>query len=491
MALLRMTNPQLMPDMAPTQMAAPEVQDPTHALIAPISAAPPEPMPFSGAYLAAMEGDQGPYQLAVKQPKVRTMSPTERYEQQLEQKQMADYAKDQNPYGSENNHPGFFGKFLHGLSVATGGPNRRQFEEEQRGKELAGIETQRLGQEAQQANIEHTQQQIAAGQPVEISPDQAQELDAPELAGTMVAPSVLATLYKQRGINAQREAANQLTNQTRRDVANIGAISREKLATLKPEQRDDRAIRLNQKAAQGQPLTQEEQAYLKAYSQYIDQTKVQPGVQRAIAFGQFRPVQTIDPDTGDVVYQWSGNAVRSGAATPQSMNFRTATGMAKFMTSGKGGQTITAYNTANDHLELLGKAMDALQNGDVQGLNQLNNAFKQQFGSSAPTNVDAVKAMLAGELANVAKVTGATDPEIEEQKRNINRASSPEQIRGFIDTNHELMDQKAYELYQQYQQGLQGKPAFDTGLSGHRPANGAGNQGPKVLKFNAATGRLE
>jgi hypothetical protein len=183
----------------------------------------------------------------------------------------------------------------------------------------------------------------------------------------------------------------------------------------------------------------------------------------------FRPVQVLGPD-GDVHYEFSGQAIRGGASTPQSMNFRTGAGMAKFMTSGKGGQTINAYNTANDHLDLLGKAMDALQNGDVQGLNQLNNSFKQQFGQAAPTNVNAVKAMLAGELANVAKVTGATDPEIEEQKKNINRAASPAQIKGFIDTNHDLMDQKAYELYQQYQTGMRGQPAFGTGRPLRGPA---------------------
>lgn len=476
------------------------IQHPMHAVMAPIGPAPPELSPdVSGMapdYEMEQDKNAGMSATSPKQPKVTTMSPVQRYEERLAQKQMSDLDKDANPYGSESNHPGFFGKFLHGLSVATGGPNRRLMAEGERNNQIQGIEKSQAEQAQQQAQTQQTQahtgqieQQTAAATPVEISPEQADELESPELAGTKVAPAVLATLYKQRGINQQRIETNQNTVQGRKDVANIQALSREQLQQLKPEQRDDKAIRLNQQLAEGKPLSEQDASYLKAYQKYINDTKIVPGVARAQAFGQFRPLQVVDPETGTTHYEYSGNAIAHGSQGTGSIPFRTAAGMAKFMTSGKGGQTITAYNTANDHLDLLGKAADALGNGDVQAINALNNSFQQQFGHAAPTNFNAVKAMLAGELANVAKVTGATDPEIAEQKDNINRASSPEQIRGFIDTNHDLMDQKAYEMYQQYQQGIQGQPAFHTGLSGHQPAGGGAQ--PKVLKFNPGTGRLE
>jgi len=311
----------------------------------------------------------------------------------------------------------------------------------------------------------------------------------PALAGQQVTQGVYQHLLTNATTVQGRHDVAEMNNTTKSDIADANNLTKETIAKLKPEQRDDRAIHIMQKPPEDR--TQEENAYLGAYGRWVQQTKVEPGIARAQAFGMFRPVQVLGPN-GDVQYQFSGNAIKSGASTPQSMNFRTGVGMAKFMTSGKGGQTITAYNTANDHLDLLGKAMDALQNGDVQGLNQLNNSFKQQFGSAAPTNVNAVKAMLAGELANVAKVTGATDQEINEQKDNINRAASPEQIKGFIDTNHDLMDQKAYEMYQQYQQGMQGQPAFGTGRTlngpgGAHPAQGGGNtpQRPAGVPANA------
>src|ERR1035437_7910928 len=333
-------------------------------------------------------------------------------------------------------------------------------------------ETANAEKEAQAGNLQeegnlHKQQARAA----ELTPatlEEAPGLGVPE--GTMLNAASRAALTKQAGINSTRVQTTGMNVQGRQDIADANNLTKEKVATLKPEQRDDHAIRLMQISPEQR--TQQDNAYLASYSRWIDQTKTQPGVARAAAFGAFRPVQAIDAN-GDVHYEFAGNAIKSGASSPSSMNFRTAVGMSKYMTSGKGGGFITAYNVANDHLDLFGKAMNALQNGDTQALTQMSNAWKQQFGSAVPTNVNAVRTMLAGELGNVAKLTGAIDPELKEQRDNISRNYSDEQVRGFIETNHDLMDQKAYEMYQQYQTGMQGKPAFGTG----RPLNGPGGAG--------------
>jgi hypothetical protein len=50
-----------------------------------------------------------------------------------------DIQKDADPYGSPNNHPGFFGKLAHGLNVAFGGVNRRTEEEGQIAKQLNDV----------------------------------------------------------------------------------------------------------------------------------------------------------------------------------------------------------------------------------------------------------------------------------------------------------------------------------------------------------------
>ncbi len=480
--------PMTMAPAAPEGMAASTVQHPMHAMVAPIVGKPeppPDSIGMSAGDEAQIEGQQMSAAPTSKQPKVRTMAPMERQEDNINQKLMADYHKDQDPWGSADNHPGFLGKLGHFGSQmlanahhVSGELTPREDEEKRLGAEQQGLEKQQSEQALQSAQTEGAQQkgdlEEQQARAAELTPTSQEESDAFGVpVGTMLNAASRAALGKQAGINGTKIQTTGMTVQGRQDVADANNLTKAHLATLKPEQRDDRAIRLMEKPAEQR--TQEENAYLGSYARWVQQTKVDPGIARAQAYGMFRPVQVLGPD-GEVHYDYSGHAIKSGSSTPQSMNFRTGVGMARFMTSGKGGQTINAYNVSNDHLDLFGKAMDALQNGDVQGLNRLNNAFKEQFGSPAPTNVNAIKAMLAGELANIAKVTGATDPEIQEQKANINRASSPEQIMGFIDTNHDLMDQKAYEMYNQYQQGMQGKPAFGGGRSGHNPAGAGGGQ---------------
>jgi hypothetical protein len=501
------------PAAAPQGMAAQVVQHPMHAMIAPIVGAPlrmstmrpaedpgQEPAAMSSSDVAKM-GDQPatPPSIAAKPPNVRTMSPMERYEDHLATKQMADYAKDENPYGSDNNHPGVFGKILHGLSVATGGPNRRLFAENQREQQIEGTE-KNIGEQAlqgaqtgnQQAetNLHNTQEKAA--QLAEISPGEAQSMGNPALAGQQVTQGVYQHLITNAGTTQGRQSVAELNNDTKRDIADANNLTKAHLATLKPEQRDDRAIRLMEKPADQR--TPEENAYLGSYARWVQQTKVEPGIARGQAFNMFRPVQVLGPD-GNVQYQTAGNAIKSGASTPQSMNFKTAAAMAKFMTSGKGGGVMTNYRTTTDHLDLLRQAITALDNGDVQGLNRLNNSFKEQFGSNAPTNVNVIRTMLSGELANVAKITGATDTEIKEQRENLNRASSPGQFSGFIDINQDLIDQKAHEMFLQNEAGMQGKPVFEKGgmgraetpAGGTHPAQGGGNtpQRPAGVPPNA------
>lgn len=62
----------------------------------------------------------------------------------------SDEEKDINPWGTPQNHPGFWGKFGHALSVATGGPNRRQFEEMGLQKSLQNL----LNQQTSNRNVE-------------------------------------------------------------------------------------------------------------------------------------------------------------------------------------------------------------------------------------------------------------------------------------------------------------------------------------------------
>lgn len=240
-----------------------------------------------------------------------------------------------------------------------------------------------------------------------------------------------------------------------------GAVITPKPVAVKPVNRDDRYISILQKEQQKQPLSPDETAYLGAYNLWNKTTKIDPGIARAAAFGADRFVPVIDPnDPESVTFMRAGDAAREHAGSPAGIGFQTDKAVTKYFTSGAGAQNITNFNTASDHLKLLQQAGDALQNGDVQKFNSLANSFAAATGSPAPSNFEAVKAAVSGELAKTFKGAGATDQEIGQINTTINQAQSPEQIQGAIGYYTKLMDSKLQALQGQYQSGKSGKPNF-------------------------------
>lgn len=259
--------------------------------------------------------------------------------------------------------------------------------------------------------------------------------------------------------------------------------------TVKTPNRDDRYIAIQEKAQQGQPLTPEERAYLNAYDVYVQKTKVAPGVARAAAFASDRYIPVIDPDDPErVTFMHAGDAAKSKAGSPQSIAFKTDAAMTRYMTSGKGGQNLVAFETATAHLDMLKQAAEALDNGDTQLFNRVSQAWATATGSPAPTDFNSIRNAVSGELAKT--FSGATVSEIESIQSTINSAMSPAQLAGAIDVDSKLMAGKVQALKGQYEAGKQGQPNFPGGA----PAAGAtprdlkkqalGNLG-KTYKFTA------
>lgn len=340
------------------------------------------------------------------------------------------------------------------------GAGTRQFSAAaQRNANLQQSLEQQLGQTATNAKIALEQTQAEAGKLITITPAQAQAMGNPALAGTSVTQKSLDDLTRNANTVQGRKDVATMNNATKEEIAAANNLTKKDVASLKPEQRDDRAIRLMEKPPDQR--TQEENAYLGAYSKWVNQTKTQPGIARAMVFAQYRPVQTIDAD-GNVHYDYSGHAIQSGASAPASIPFQTARSVAKAFTSGPQASQLTAFRTATDHLQLMKRAADALHNGDIQGLNRLSNEFQTQIGKPAPTNAKALAEMLSGELASVLSKGGATVSEIDEMRKQINaNAQSPDQMSGIIDTNQNVINEKANELLQQYIAGESGQPVFE------------------------------
>ena len=128
---------------------------------------------------------------------------------------------------------------------------------------------------------------------------------------------------------------------------------------------------------------------------------------------------------------------------------------------GGGGQTLTAFNTAQAHLDILRQAADALHNKDVTAFNKLGNAFSSATGDPAPTNFDAVKNAVKGEIARA--LTGhVTVSEQSELDKDFNSSMSPQQLAGVAHKYIQLIDGKKQAMQSNYAASQQGRPDFGT-----------------------------
>lgn len=79
-----------------------------------------------------------------------------------------------------------------------------------------------------------------------------------------------------------------------------------------------------------------------------------------------------------------------------------------YWNSGDGAQRITSAGAAANHLQSLSGLIPAINNGDVQALNTINNAFGTEFGSDKASNLTLANQLIAGETAKFLTSTGGT-----------------------------------------------------------------------------------
>jgi len=119
--------------------------------------------------------------------------------------------------------------------------------------------------------------------------------------------------------------------------------------------------------------------------------------------------------------------------------------------TGKAADNIGALNTATVHLEQFYDAAQAMKNGTFQPKNQAYQYWRRIFGSNLPTNFDAIKVAVAGEIANALK-GNATDIEIAQVKESLQAVQSPEQLAGVVQTHMHTLGAK---LNTYYERGLE------------------------------------
>lgn len=125
--------------------------------------------------------------------------------------------------------------------------------------------------------------------------------------------------------------------------------------------------------------------------------------------------------------------------------------------SGQQGDTVRSMNVGIDHLDTLHEYVKALNQGNVQLINSLKNKIQQQFGHEAPTNFNAVKAIVGSEISKAIVGSRGALEDRKEIKEALTTASSAPQLMGAIQAYKKLMAGQVRGLKIQYEDaGLKG-----------------------------------
>jgi hypothetical protein len=181
----------------------------------------------------------------------------------------------------------------------------------------------------------------------------------------------------------------------------------------------------------------------------------------------------------------AADAATNLAAAKQDTGSRTQA--VKAFATGKQGQQVTAFNTAIDHLSTMTKLSDALQNNDIKAFNSLGNTVARQTGQPAPTNFDAAKQIVTAEIIKAVVASGGGVKERQEAENNFAAASSPEQLKGVINTYKQLLGGQLNSLNLQYENST-GRKDFDKKLTPDAKAELNKLRGTETPPAAAATG---
>jgi hypothetical protein len=120
-------------------------------------------------------------------------------------------------------------------------------------------------------------------------------------------------------------------------------------------------------------------------------------------------------------------------------------------TTGRQGDSIRSFAVATDHLTQLKGLIGALDNKDIPLVNKYANIIAQQTGSTAPTNFDAAKGIVAKEVLKSIVAGGGGVEERQELAHLLDNAKTTKQLNGVVDTYLHLMGAQKQGLERQYE----------------------------------------
>jgi hypothetical protein len=126
------------------------------------------------------------------------------------------------------------------------------------------------------------------------------------------------------------------------------------------------------------------------------------------------------------------------------------------------GNQTRAINNVVGHVQLMEQLFNSLQNGDMQAVNKLGNAWSKAFGEPAPTNIQTAASFIGPELIKILSNNGSTGTAPERQEFSNTAASlsnAPEQTSGAISTLKNMLGRQMTDMALQYH-GATGRSDF-------------------------------
>jgi hypothetical protein len=134
-------------------------------------------------------------------------------------------------------------------------------------------------------------------------------------------------------------------------------------------------------------------------------------------------------------------------------------------TSGRQGDAIRRFSVSFDHLDIMQKAADALQNGDVRTLNAVKQYVAAEMGYEGPIDFDFVKSIVGDEIANAVIGGVGASRDREEIQKGWERSNSPEQLAGVTKQAKKLITSQMAGFERQSGQAGFTKEDFNNALS--------------------------
>jgi len=158
--------------------------------------------------------------------------------------------------------------------------------------------------------------------------------------------------------------------------------------------------------------------------------------------------------TGTALKTPLGIAVTSQLASDPTYDGTTYPTKAKSLVAfatGPEGKAVTSFNVAQSHLDTLGQAAAALDNGSLPLANRALNALGVQAGGTAQAAFAATKNVVANEIVKTIVPGQSAEADRQEVQNEITAAQTPAQLKAVISKYQELMSGKLAGLRQQYE----------------------------------------